>query len=352
MNFVDFTNCEIDKTANYGGSDKKRGIIMEGDRYMLKLSDKIPDEKRNGINSSYSNSAFSEYIGCHILESMGFNVQETLLGTIELTSSSGENKVYPTVACKNFVPETHELVEFKFIESVLLEDKPPKIPRISDLYKILSHENEYFTKDFGKKAMEQYWDLFIADALLGNFDRHANNWGYLVEKATGKISLAPVYDCGSCLYPQMSDDAIPKILGSKEERQMRIDKFPTAALELEDGKKASYRAYIASFSNPDCTAALMRIAPKINIAKIKAIIDNTPGISDIRKEFYKTMLTERYRQIILEPYIKHLRALEDKNPLCTPKCLKCPESCVVMGKSHRPIEQLKEMDDLENKTER
>lgn len=40
-----FTNAELDLMANYGGSDKKRGILFKGKRYMLKLSDKIPEEK-------------------------------------------------------------------------------------------------------------------------------------------------------------------------------------------------------------------------------------------------------------------------------------------------------------------
>lgn len=307
---IDFTNCKIDTSANYGGSDKKRGILYNNSRYMLKLSDIIPEEKRTDLNSSYSNSAFSEYISCHILKSMGFDAQETLLGTITMqrrnpTHAATGEKTYPAVACKNFVPKGYELVEFKFIEGVVLDIKPPKIPRIEDIYHVFTGENEYFSAEFSREALNRYWDTFIADALLGNFDRHANNWGYLVSKETGEICLAPVYDCGSCLYPQISDDAIPNILKSREEIQMRIDKFPTAALELEDGKKASYKQYILSFSNPDCAEALLRIAPRINMDKICDIIDNTPGISDIRRKFYKAMLHERYQQIIMEPYLQY-----------------------------------------------
>lgn len=331
MDLINFNQYNIDKTANYGGSDKKRGILIDEQRYMLKLSDHISDEKRNSLNSSYSNSAFSEYISCHIIETIGLPVQETLLGTIELKSRLGEQKIYPTVACKNFIKSNEELVEFKFIESTLLDKKPPKIPIITDIYEILTNENEYFDKDFAKISLERYWDTFIIDALLGNFDRHANNWGYLVNKDTNEISLAPIYDCGSCLYPQMSDEGIIKILNSKEELQMRIDKFPKPALELEDGNKASYKEYIASFTNPDCTAALMRITPKINIKKIENIIDNTPAISDIRKQFYKIMLKERYQQIILEPYKEHLRMLQQRTPKCFPKCSYCPENCIVFG---------------------
>lgn len=309
---IDFTNCKIDTSANYGGSDKKRGILYNGSRYMLKLSDAIPDEKRTELNSSYSNSAFSEYISCHILESMGFDVQETLLGTLTMPrrnpaqAAMGE-KTYPAVACRNFVPEGYELVEFKFIGGVVLDVKPSKTPRIEDIYQVFTHKNEYFSEEFGKESLKRYWDTFIADALLGNFDRHANNWGYLVSKETGEICLAPVYDCGSCLYPQISDEAILRILESREEIQMRIDKFPTAALELEDGKKASYKQYISSFSNSDCTEALFRIAPRIDMDKICRIVNDTPGISDIRRQFYKTMLNERYQQVIMEPYLQHCR---------------------------------------------
>lgn len=100
---LDFTFCQVDKTANYGGSDKKRGIFYNDARYMLKMSDRIREDKRNDWNSSYTNSAFSEYLGCHIIASIGLNVQETLLGTMTLISSMGIPRIYPVVACKNFV---------------------------------------------------------------------------------------------------------------------------------------------------------------------------------------------------------------------------------------------------------
>ncbi len=79
---IDFTDCEIDLTANYGGSDQKRGIIYRNERYMLKMADCISDNKRNDLNSSYSNSVYSENVCCDIINSLGFDVQKTLLGFI------------------------------------------------------------------------------------------------------------------------------------------------------------------------------------------------------------------------------------------------------------------------------
>lgn len=299
---IDFTSCVVDKSANYGGSDKKRGIFYQNKRYMLKLSDRISEEKQNDLNSSYTNSAYSEYLGCHIIESMGLSVQNTLLGTITLISSKGMPREYPVVACENFVPDGYSLVEFKNIENALLDHKAPKIPKIQDVYDVLTHANPYFSGHFAQSALANFWDIFIVDALLGNFDRHANNWAYLVNDETQEMQIAPIYDCGSCLYPQLADDALEKIITHQDEIQMRIDKFPLAALEGLDGRKISYKNYINSCINADCTNALIRIFPRINMDAIKRIIDSTEGLAPIRKRFYKVMLSARYDQNLAPAY--------------------------------------------------
>lgn len=298
---IDFTSCDIDLTANYGGSDQKRGIIYHNEKYMLKLPDRISDDKRNGLNSSYSNSVYSENICCSILKKLGFNVQDTLLGYI--VNKNGEPK--PVVACKNFVPQGYSMVDFKAIEdAVLIDRKAGKTPKITDIYEIMSGNNAYFSEQSGAIALKKYWDTFILDAMLGNFDRHANNWAYFVKNDGTKMSPTPIYDCGSCLYPQISDNAIPFILSSKDEIQMWIDKFPTAALELPDKTKVNYKEYINSLENPDCTAALLRIYPRLDINKMNETIYNNPDISNIRKDFYSIMIKNRIEQILQPAYKK------------------------------------------------
>ncbi len=66
---------------------------------MLKMADRISDNKRNDLNCSYSNSVYSENVCCDIINSLGFDVQKTLLGFI--TDKNGIQK--PVVACKNWV---------------------------------------------------------------------------------------------------------------------------------------------------------------------------------------------------------------------------------------------------------
>ena len=298
---IDFTACEIDLTANYGGSDQKRGIIYQNERYMLKMADRITDNNRNSLNSSYSNSVYSENICCEILKGLGFDVQETLLGFV--TDKNGDNK--PVVACKNFVPCGYSLVDFRAIEDALLIDrKAGKIPRITDIYEIMKGKNAYFSKETGAIALQKYWDTFILDAMLGNFDRHANNWAYFIKNDGTELKFAPIYDCGSCLYPQMSDHAIPDVLASSKEIEMRIDKFPTAALELQDKTKVNYKDYINSLRNPDCTAALLRVYSKIDMNVIRKIINDNAAISDVRKNFYTVMIQKRIGIILKHAYEK------------------------------------------------
>lgn len=309
---IDFTSCKIDLTANYGGSDQKRGIIYNNERYMLKMPDRISDDKRNGLNSSYSNSVFSENVSCEILKNLGFRVQDTLLGYI--ADKNGEPK--PVVACKNFVPQGYSMVDFRAIQdAILIDRKAGKTPRINDIYEIMSGNNAFFTEETGAIALARYWDTFILDAMLGNFDRHANNWAYFIKNDGTSMKIAPIYDCGSCLYPQLADTFIPSILSSEEEILMRIDKFPTAALELPDKTKTNYKEYISSLENPDCTAALLRVFPRIDKQKINDTIYNNSAISDIRKDFYSTMLSKRIERILEPAYEKALSLSSGKSNL-------------------------------------
>ncbi len=84
MRVIDFSNYEL-SGKYYGGSEKKLGIIIDNNDYMLKFQKKTAFGKRN--------NHISEYIGSHIFEMLGFETQETYLGVYK-----GEQ----VVACKDF----------------------------------------------------------------------------------------------------------------------------------------------------------------------------------------------------------------------------------------------------------
>ena len=88
---------------------------------------------------------------------------------------------------------------------------------------------------------------------------------------------------------------------------LKIDKFPNAALEIEKNTKANYREFIQSFCNADCTEALRRVFPCIDLGVVNGIIDSIPELSEIRKIFYKTMLHARYEKILAPAYERAVR---------------------------------------------
>ena len=143
--------------------------------------------------------------------------------------------------------------------------------------------------------------MFIADCLVGNFDRHNGNWGFLIDEKSKEVEIAPIYDCTSCLYPQLSDSRIAEIIDLKDDVDARIYTFPNSALK-ENDIKINYYEYITSLKNQDCNNALKRIVPLIDMNKINKIIDETEYISDLRKEFYKRIINERYNKILKLAY--------------------------------------------------
>lgn len=120
--------------------------------------------------------------------------------------------------------------------------------------------------------VRNFWDMFIVDALVGNTDRHNGNWGFLENKISRNVSIAPIYDCGSCLNPMLEDNQI-------------------------DGKKINYMEFISSKKNNDCNISLKKLFPKINIDEINRFIDGIDCISNNRKCFYKIVIENRYNII-------------------------------------------------------
>ena len=267
----------------YGGSEKKMGIIVDGHEYMLKFQKKTPFGMRN--------NHISEYIGSHIFELLGFDVQETQLGIYK-----GEN----VVACRNFVDGMQQFVPFNDVgESTLEEDKEQYQYEYEDIMQMLA-ANSKLTEV--QETVSAFWQIYIVDALIGNFDRHGGNWGFI--KENNQYRLSPVFDNGSCLYPNLADvEMMSRILASEEEMNKRVFDFPTSQIRL-NGEKSSYYQVINSLEFEECNNALAEVFPKINMKEIENLIDSVETIDEIQKLFYKKMLNARYEKILKDSYDK------------------------------------------------
>lgn len=280
MEITDFSKYPL-SNKYYGGSEKKLGIIINKSSYMLKFQKKTAFGLRN--------NHISEYLGSHIFSLLGFSAQETVLGLY---------KNEQVVACKDFNNENQQFVPFNDVgESTLDNDKENYQYEYSDIMRMLRDNSKLTNVD---KTIERFWDIYIVDALIGNFDRHGGNWGFI--KSNNAYTLAPIFDNGSCLFPNMTDEnEMLEIINSQEETDKRVFTFPTSQIKLK-GNKSSYYEVISSLEFYECNMALKRIYNKISIDEFNNLIDNTPFISDIQKSFYKHMLYNRYEKIIKQTF--------------------------------------------------
>ena len=267
----------------YGGSERKEEISINGEDYMLKFQKKTAFGMRN--------NHISEFLGSHIFEICELETHKTYLGYRD-----GEE----VVACKDFNVPGRQFVPFNDIgESTLDHDKEAYQYDYEDIMQMLSDNSKLTNVD---ETISMFWRIYVMDALLGNFDRHGANWGFI--KENNYYTLAPVFDNGSCLFPNLVDEEeMQEIMESEEETDKRIYKFPTSQVKLS-GKKSSYFEVINSLQFDECNDALKYVISKLDMNKVEKLINETPLISEVQRAFYKHMLNARYNKILLASFEK------------------------------------------------
>ena len=297
---IDFTNLPVRNKTYAGANGSKISVLYNNELYMLKF----PAVPAINKEMSYANSCISEYLGCHIFDSIGIPVQKTMLGTY---TKNGKQKI--VVACKDFTAGGLVLQDFASLKNTIIDSAHNGYgTELSDIVKTLEEQ----TAIDPKLLTDWFWDMFIVDALIGNWDRHNGNWGFLYNPETDKISLAPIYDCGSCLFPQADDEIMRKTLDDPAELEIRIFERPFSGIKT-NGQKIQYFKFISSLENKDCNKALKRILPRIDMNKVDIIVDKTPFISDLQRKFYKTLLRERKERILDFSYQKLRKRERSKN---------------------------------------
>ena len=289
---IDFTDA-MEELNNYKGSEKKKTLIYDGKKYLVKFPDPVREKNKN---ISYINNAFSEYVGSNVFRICGFKTQNTLLGTY---TYNGKEKI--VCACEDFTDENHVLYEF---ENLALSANPDKKieTELSDIMEVIDSLEKISKLSIKDDVKKKFWDMFVVDSIIGNTDRHNGNWGILVDTQNNCANFAPIYDCGSCLNPMLEDQELEK-LNNAEIKNLAVNSYSCLK---ENGKKINYMQYIQDCKenkNKDCNEAIIRIFPQVNIEEINKFIMEIPCISNTRKNFYKEIINFRY-EIIKEVYKK------------------------------------------------
>lgn len=230
-------------------------------------------------------------MGCHIFNAVGIKAQETLLGYYEY---KGVKRV--AVACKDFALNGYALQDFASIKNQIIDSGSNGYgTELSDIIEAI--EKQAFMDPI--ELMEHFWNMFVVDALIGNWDRYNGNWGFLYNQENDEIRLAPIFDCGSSLFPQADENMLSNFLKNKSEFEARVYDYPTSSLVLS-GKRINYCNFINSHMYKACDDAIKRIKPKINLAAVNAMIDNVDILTEVHKTFLKKIIEARYQALFDE----------------------------------------------------
>ena len=249
---IDFTQCDVEPLRVYDGANgKKICVIYNNERYMLKF----PALARNNPVMHYSNGCLNEHIASSIYRTLDITTQETILGIYN-------GKM--VVACKDFCNPGDRIVNFAMIKNACIDSSLNGYgTELEEVLQSIEEQNLYDVKEI----KEHFWKMFAADAFLGNFDRHNGNWGIIVNELTRETRIAPVYDNGSCLYPQLTDKQMEKILETRSEIENRLYVFPNSALKI-DNKKINYYNFLTKTQDIDCIRALQYVTEHISMDKL------------------------------------------------------------------------------------
>lgn len=295
MEIIDFSKAK-EIYQKYGGAGKKKTLILNGVQYLVKFQNPVRKKGKN-IQVSYVNSVYSEYIGSKIFESVGIETQEVVIGTYE-------GRI--VCACKDFLKEKNTNIESEVGEAKLIEfeewSKAYELDNIltmdiKSIYQSLENVYKYAPNHINvENIKEKFWEMFVIDFFIGNTDRHNNNWGFIyyenqLDTYFVNMEFAPIFDCGSSLTPVLTDEQMEEILKSKGELENYVKNAYSAIMEV--GKKIHSYEYLKSNKNEYCNKAIKKLVPKMNMEYIKKLINEMP-ISEIRKEFYITILQKRY----------------------------------------------------------
>ncbi|MCQ2750051.1 MAG: HipA domain-containing protein [Clostridia bacterium] len=155
LEIINFDKCKSYGKL-YGGSEEKLALIHDGKKYMVKFQKDSP----YGLRFNH----ISEYVGSHIYNMLGINAQETILGTY---------KDRYVVGCLDFLEDDEKFVPFNDVgESTIDDDMENYQYSYEDILELLN-ANKKLTNT--QDTVSAFFDMFIVDSLIGNFDRHGMN---------------------------------------------------------------------------------------------------------------------------------------------------------------------------------
>lgn len=284
----------------YDGVTLKFGITVENKHYIVKLM-------------KYSEtSVFSEYIASRFIQKLGIPCHNVWLGYY--------NKSLVNII-EDFTAENEHLKTYQSTDqSYEYTDVTTKIYTYIDVMNMIEKHRKLSDSN-KQKALKQFWDMFICDAILGNRDRHYGNWGYISNGVEHRP--APIFDNGSSLFPGVYKHIALFSLDKLQFINDRVERFPASMFQiysLTEGRarKTNYYDILGDLRfNRILAKEVKQLKEKVGFSGVYQTIYST--VAEISNylmkeyaEFYIYVVCVRYLHIIERRDIKSAFKLVEK----------------------------------------
>jgi len=81
---------------------------------------------------------------------------------------------------------------------------------------------QVFSKYQQKHLFDEFLKILVFDAIIGNTDRHQDNWGFIRNTKTGEMRLAPAFDNSTSLGSELVEE---KLAGYLESDNVQLRKY-------------------------------------------------------------------------------------------------------------------------------
>lgn len=167
-------------------------------------------------------------------------------------------------------------------------------------------QNYFLSRGIGvTNALEWWAKTIIFDALIGNTDRHSENWGFLIkfnEAGTHSRDMAPVFDNGTSLGQIVREEELPDYLlpGNGGRFAKFIRKGQHHFSWLPGGVERGHVALCEHFATLHFTARpFMHSVIQLDDNRIEEVLTWAKGfdfpvrVTDLRSDFLKRQLVTR-----------------------------------------------------------
>ena len=258
----------------YDGTSNKLGVIFNGSNWFIKF------------NKKFESESYSEFVSSKVFKYLDVNCQNVKLGLYN-------NEV--TVLIEDFTTPNCVLHSFNDVnqssEDTLLENKEYTYDEV--IY--LINSNNKLSDLEKEKCINQFWDMFIIDAILGNRDRHKGNWGYL-KYLDGHCECAPIFDNNGSLFPGVGKLINDDFEITHEFLVERSDYFPASKFKIN-----YYELFRRKDLPREFSIRLNNFKSKIEHINLVEILENVlchKLIKNVYREFYFKIVLYRLLRII------------------------------------------------------